>query len=818
MSSNRFAIILAVGTALLWAAAASGQEAGNEPGIDLSGAAIVCRPADSVQAKAVQILQDEIQKRTGIRLGEGESMPMGRTAAILLGTANDFPLAAVSPPAGIAVPQKADGFALWVDTTERPAPTVCLVGYDSRSLLMGAGRLLRLLRMREDKVSLPTDTRLATAPKYAIRGHQLGYRHTANTYDLWGIAEYEQYIRDLILFGTCAVELIDEPANRFRTVEDFAKVRDYRDGPLLEISQWEMDVRLSRLLDAYGLDVWLWEPLSGDVTDPGIREAELAWRAAFYKDMARVDHVMVPGGDPGNTHPTVLMPWLSEMVEVLRNEFPEAGMWVSNQKFEPEENDAFFGYINEVQPDWLTGVAFGPGTKLSLAKVRELTPKQYRIRRYPDITHNVRCQYGVPGWDGRHAQTLGREGINPRPAGAATTHNVLAPLADGFVSYSDGAHDDLNKMVWSSMAWDPDTDLDAILVDYGRMFFGEDLGADVAEGLRMLERNMQGLMLTNDGIDETLAQWKLIGAKGGKSLEDNWRYKMYLFRALFDAYVRARLIVETGFEEEAYAALAKAPEVGVEQAVADARTALAQADSSRVRTDLRVQLERLGVELYDLIGFQLSVREPYRARNPERGALLDKLDRPMNDRPWLEDQFSKIPAAGDVDAQLAFIDRIVNWEDPGPGGFYDDLGNTEKQPHLVRQTTWDEDPGFVLGPQESHYRSLDNSTLKVDPLKFSWLDQAQTLYGAPLIVRYEGLDPDAVYRVRATYFGRYGAVMRLVADDRFEIHGAHPSERPPWPVEFDIPKEATADGVLELAWHLVQGRGCQVAEVWLLKQ
>ena len=38
------------------------------------------------------------------------------------------------------------------------------------------------------------------------------------------------------------------------------------------------------------------------------------------------------------------------------------------------------------------------------------------------------------------------------------------------------------------------------------------------------------------------------------------------------------------------------------------------------------------------------------------------------------------------------------------------------------------------------------------------------------------------------------------------------------PLEFVIPREATQDGVLELSWQRVTGRGTQVAEVWLIKQ
>ena len=45
-----------------------------------------------------------------------------------------------------------------------------------------------------------------------------------------------------------------------------------------------------------------------------------------------------------------------------------------------------------------------------------------------------------------------------------------------------------------------------------------------------------------------------------------------------------------------------------------------------------------------------------------------------------------------------------------------------------------------------------------------------------------------------------------------------PQPAEPWPIEFDIPQAATADGVLDLQWELLAQRGCQVAEVWLIKQ
>ncbi|MCC6490412.1 MAG: hypothetical protein IT364_23205 [Candidatus Hydrogenedentes bacterium] len=779
----------------------------SEAMIDLSCATIVADAHNTVKPKTVAMLQEEIASRTGLWLAVSDIPLDSRTPTIILGVKGDVPGGKATPPEGLAIPGKPEGFAIWTDTSNMEAPKVYLMGNDARGTLFAVGRLLRLLTMRQGELTLSSATRIATAPTYEFRGHQMGYRNTANTYDLWNIRQYEQYIRDMVIFGTNSVELIQEGD---------PYVRDTR---LLAMSQWSMNLRIAKLLDDYGLDVWLWYSLLSVVKDPKVYQAELDLREEFIQEMPRIDGIMIPGGDPGVNHPDDLMPWSGDFAKLLHKRFPNAGLYISNQKFGVEERDAFYGYINDKQPKWLAGVAYGPGSEDTVKVQRERTPSQYKIRRYPDITHNIRCQYPVPGWDGKHAQSLDREGVNPRPAHSQLVHNAWDEYANGFVSYSDGAHDDMNKMVWSSLAWDPNAGLDQILVDYGRVFFGEDLGPEVAKGLTMLEDNMKGFLLTNEGIDAALVQWRKIGRLGGPELENNWRYQMYLFRALFDAYIRARLIAETEYEREAYLALSRAGDAGVKQAIEDSRAALARADNKRIRPELRAEIEELGVKLFKLIGFQLSLDEPYLARNPERGALLDKVDIPLNDRLWLERQFEEVLAMTSQDEQLARLNLLVNWENPGPGGFYDDLGNTAKQPHLVRQTRYEEDPGFIYGPQESHFRSMDNKTKQLDnTLRYSWLDQCETVYYQPLLMHYSDLDPSAQYKVRVTYFGRYGNPMRLVADEKYEVHGANEAVRPPWPEEFDVPREATQDGQLDLAWHLVEGRGCQVAEVWLIKK
>jgi hypothetical protein len=91
-------------------------------------------------------------------------------------------------------------------------------------------------------------------------------------------------------------------------------------------------------------------------------------------------------------------------------------------------------------------------------------------------------------------------------------------------------------------------------------------------------------------------------------------------------------------------------------------------------------------------------------------------------------------------------------------------------------------------------------------------------------MRYSGLDPSAQYRIRIVYAGdSLGRRIRLAAGGGIEIHPLMVKPQPVRPVEFDIPRAATAQGELDLAWYGEaglggNGRGCEVSEVWLIKK
>ena len=106
----------------------------------------------------------------------------------------------------------------------------------------------------------------------------------------------------------------------------------------------------------------------------------------------------------------------------------------------------------------------------------------------------------------------------------------------------------------------------------------------------------------------------------------------------------------------------------------------------------------------------------------------------------------------------------------------------------------------------------------------SWWDHAEALYDAPLELDYRELDSNAQYKIRVVYAGdSVRPKIRLTANDKIEIHPLLARPIPFQPLEFDIPRPATAGGELRLKWYREAGlgdagRGLQVAEVWLMKK
>ena len=238
--------------------------------IDLSKAEILASPdiLSPVRETAIRILQEEVEKRTSLKLSPATGN--GKSPLIILAKTNDDKISGIAVPkrSGELLPEsQAEGFRIAIDRNGRDI--LWLIAADERGVMFAIGQFLRTAELSLKKISFSSINEIATSPAYPIRGHQLGYRNTANSWDAWTISQYEQYIRELALFGSNCIENIP-----------------FQDGPLgpnMTIPREEMNTRMSEICNNYGLDYWVWTPADVDLSDSIRFSDEVKKHAGFYK-------------------------------------------------------------------------------------------------------------------------------------------------------------------------------------------------------------------------------------------------------------------------------------------------------------------------------------------------------------------------------------------------------------------------------------------------------------------------------------------------------------------------------------------------------
>ena len=789
--SRPFATCLA-GCFILWATLATAQRP-----------LLIASPATPLEHRYLAFLQKETDRRTQAQwqIADRLPQPLPSQLTIVLGTAAEIesllprPLFKRWRSEHTPATSNAEGYSV----TPLGKHLLVLAGNTPRAELFAAGWLLRNVRFTHTSVTLPTPKSFYTAPEKSVRGYQIGYRMKNNTYDAWTLAQFEQQMLDLAVFGINTVQFV-------APVSD-----DDASSPLFPATAQDTIVGVSRLSQLYGLRFDLYYPeMAKDYTDPAQCAAELKQFEALVKSLPLIDSVHVPGGDPGHTAPEVLFPLMQKQMEILHRYHPKAEVWISAQGFTSPRYQRFYEIL-AAKPAWLTGVFFGPQSRESLEQQRAAIPSQYPIEFYPDTAHTMHSQFPVSQWDPIFALTEGREPIDPRPSAFGHIYKHYNALNSGFLVYSEGVNDDINKFLWGAWGWSVSAETHQALVEYARYLLHlNDASAEkVARAIEGLEQNWNGPLLQNTNIPRTLALLEATNAS-----KDNWRWSSLLYRADYDAYLLLKRRRQLAAETEALKALATTGNSS--DRIAAAQRALTESRPSADETRLHDALYSLAEKLFHQVGMQLSVPK-YSASNWERGANLDRVETPLNNRTWIESRLSAAEARSTEQGKIAALESLARWKNPAPRSFYDDLGDPAAEPHLVRGQGWLADP-------EMYHTAIDG--IADETLEKGWslpsLSYAETLYEEPLTLRYEHLDGNKTYTLRVNYAGEgYKLPIRILANGKTEVQPFRLRSTNPETVEFVLPTAVTSTGTLTLQWLRApgaggSGRGGQIAEVWLI--
>jgi hypothetical protein len=749
--------------------------------IDLSHAQIVVSTEDPLSLAAAEYLSEQIYLRTGLNLPIQNADLNAEVPKIYMGLASEFAV-----PGNIVVPAKQESYAVWINQNSGSPVSVMLAGRDHRGLLFAAGRLIRELYLSGGYISLNTRLSIASSPADELRAHQVitntqcedGFLDWGNSEDL------KKHVDELILVG----------ANGFEPTE-----------PQL------LDEHLKKL----GIDLFV-KLKCQEIIDLDTLDDKAV--TSFFDKYSGIDHITTYGGDAsGAVRPDLFFPHMERVLPLIMKGNPGVKWWYSNQCLDDhakDYDDYIFSYLQKNEPPWLYGMVYGPWTKRGIKDIRNDLPSQYQIRHFPEICHPRWCQYPVPEWDRIFAVVWPRnQSIYAMPTMMRDIYLATRENTVGALPYNHtGTYNDLNKFVWTYAGWDPEASINEILNAYARLFFAHDFikspsdsnsiessreklvdeaVAYVAEALLLLEKNWVGPLSKNSSIESALEHWLTIADCIGGAAE-NWRVDLFLNKARIDAQVKRKYDLEMKLERRAYEIMRNT----------------APGEIAKVRKEVEKELARIETDFQSKKDFLKEMQQMgLTDRFGDREEIAENIYTSFNDRFWILDMLEESNSIADLKA-------ILDYEDPGHGGFYDNLGVAGKQPHLVGQYEWKSDPGFIDTPIEW----VDN---RRDPdERHSKLTHALTRYNTPLEMYWCNLDQSAAYEIRVVYNGPFDIRIRCETDDGMVIHDflEKPGEDV---VVFPVPAATTADGELKLRWTQDTSdimRGVSVSEIWLVKQ
>lgn len=708
---------------------------------------------------------------------------------------------------------------------------IYVLGRDARGEFYGMARLLRKAETENGRVFL--DEKLdgmSLTPQYPLRGHQLGYRDKNNTYSAWTIRDFEKYIEDMALFGANSIELLPPKT------DDRLYSSTFVENPM------HLMVEVSKIIHSYRMDTWLWYPNVGkNYNDPKCMHEELDEREEVFSKIPYLDGILIPLGDPGSLWPTDALKVTEEFVRIMHKYHPYAKVWVAPQHFQPEPGwyDAFYKEIAK-EPDWIDGVCFAPWEQDTIEEMQEKLPEKYKnsIRDYPDISHNSNCQFPVPEWDDAFALTLGREGNNARPAAMKHIHNRIEPHTIGSITYSEGIHDDVNKVIWCDQDFDSSISVRETLEDYVRVFVDSSVTKPLSKIILDAENNWKGPILENDGIDAVYDEMCDLDRNISENICENFRYQMIKLRVFSDYWAKQKYREDKKLEQKARDAIGKAAEIGADKAIHDARSILNESYDHPAAENILFEMQKLADSLYDKCRIQLTVSH-HGGQQWIRGAYLETARMPLNDYQYLMQSFKIIEKIPSEQEKIKALESLNTRDKPGDGSFYMNLGSYDGFRHVTKWHSWEEDPGFLRTPVMDHsiysimglFHSMAGWYTEF-PMPLSMATNATVLYGTPLEVTFDGLDPEADYELRVFYPNSFlkAVHMMQVPKEEMQVHfwagdiliaDSIPKIRfsPDACWKYALPKESYQNGTLKLRWQTYGVlKAFAVGDIWIIRR
>ena len=762
-----------------------------------------------------------------------------------------------------------EGFLLRT-MVENGKPFILAAGIDERGCLYAVGELLRQISFDENKgFSCLENMNIRTAPAFEIRGTQFGQsgvsKNLAHVRD-WTEEETQRVILNYALAG--ANIFSTSPGPMFDFIKSYGLMTQGEFGANTageEVpEEWNAFESIGRL--GYVC-----------LSVPEAKAFMLKKCEEYFKNSPTFDLVKFFGGDGGgcecdkcNPYGLTFIKTVEEMAGIIHKYHPTTRIYFTNQKFDNEDDDAIFDYLNEKPRDWLWAWGYGPGSdattwqpvhrqthrmdlfrypgfgpySLYPREILRRMPARHQLIYYNEITHWKYAQHALiqmyprpdkngdqpPHWsheiyerrpDQYLTMVYNRLTFNAFPKFYHRVFNDLMRYGVGDITHSSGHHDHFNQWMWQRLLWSPRTDIETVVNEYCNTWFGPEAAPEMAKALFLFEENMEEYtenpITKKASIDEYYSLVKKASEKmPAWRMKTNWLWRMYMQKGALDKYVKLAVIQQNELQKRIENLIASGKTDN--ESIKNSLNWFSEISETNEMAELRKEATKLGEESNRLYGM-----------NSEG---LFNLEHDFIGLGWLKRQLGRV-LASKGEKRKEMLAMITDYENPGDGGFYDNLGTFNPAPHVEIGYPYDHGQPYVSqmlsegnrpGQRSMHFTQDEN--------------QGVTLH-------YQNLDPKASYKIRFTlvrpwFQDRYAMRMNqhsesIYADGKLIAKDVELPLQMSDLFTYDIPAEATSDGDLVIRlekaadvangdrveveqWRNSGGWGTLVSEVWLLKK
>jgi len=832
--------------------------------------------SDDVEIKVAELLKDRLMElgHTEVRLEHRLTFPGENELLIFLGRP-DHSINILNQFEELRIPELTElapgpeGFLLrWIGENRLVA-----AGIDDRGCLYAVGELLRQVRSDKESVLFPEKLNIRTAPAFEIRGTQYGQSHIAKRLAHvrdWTDKETQRVIIDYALAGANIFATI--PGPMFDFIKSYKKKKKGGFGANTAGTSVPKEWNASESIGRTGYVC---------LSVPEARKFMLNKCDQYFKNSPSFDIISFHGGDGGgcecdrcNPYGLTFITLIEEMAGIIHRYHPETRIMFTNQKFDNDDDNAIFKYLREKPRKWLWSWGYGPGSdattwqpghrqthrmdlfrypgfgpyRLYPKEILHQLPPWHSIVYYSEITHWKYAQHAYiqmypradrngdlpPHWsheiyerrpDQYLTMVYNRLTFYAWPRYYHRVFNDLMPYSIGDITHSSGHHDHFNQWMWQRLLWSPRMSVEDVVKEYCVTWFGKEAAPYMAKAIFQLEENMNEIpgepLLEKKGI---LNYYNLVKKAGEEMpeqiMKNNWLWRMYMQKGALDRYVQLSVKQQIQLQNDVQIIVSLAIRNGITKE--DVKHALTLLNSSVKESvemkSLRDESRRLGEESNAIFGV--------------RSDGYFNLNHDFIGLGWLKRQLNRaLDAPKSKRAEI--LSMITDYEDPGEGGMYDNLGTANIAPNVVFGYPYDHGQPYVSEMLLEGNRPCQRSMHFTQDEK-----QGVTL-------QYRNLDPEAKYRIRFTlvrpwYQERYAMRMNQKSESIYadEILIADNVELPLQMSDFytfKIPKKVTKDGKLEIRfekapdvangdrvsveqWRNSGGWGTIVSEVWLMKE